>query len=62
MRLYEQSADGRFAFNRTAGGVFAAWQKQSRSFTDLALSGYAGYNLSGAGQSLPEVVRVRRAS
>lgn len=28
VRLYEQSSDGTFPFNQSAGGVFAAWQKQ----------------------------------
>ena len=57
MRLYEQSPDDKFPYNDSAGGVFAEWKKQSRSFTDMALCGYAGYNLSGAGEQLPEGVR-----
>jgi putative ABC transport system permease protein len=57
VRLYEYSPDGKFPYNDSAGGVFAEWKKQSRSFTDIALTGYAGYNLSGAGEQLPEGVR-----
>jgi putative ABC transport system permease protein len=57
VRLYEQSSDGNFPFNDNAGGIFAEWKKQSRSFADLALCGYAGYNLSGSGEQLPESVR-----
>lgn len=57
VRLYESSADGNFPFNNSAGGVFAEWRKQSRSFADLALSGEVSYNLSGAGEQLPESVR-----
>ena len=58
VRLYEESPDAKDAFNDSAGGVFAEWKKQSRSFSDLAiLSGYGGYNLSGSGGQLPESVR-----
>ncbi|HXR39353.1 MAG TPA: ABC transporter permease [Terracidiphilus sp.] len=57
VRLYEQSSDGTFPFNQSAAGVFAAWKKQSRSFSDMAMSGYDEYNLSGNGGQLPEAVR-----
>ena len=57
VRLYERSTFGDFPFNQSAGGVFAEWKKQSRSFTGMAICGYAGYNLSGAGNELPETVR-----
>jgi putative ABC transport system permease protein len=58
MRLYEQSPDDKFPYNDSAGGVFAEWKKQSRSFSDLAiLSGFGGYNLSGSVEQLPEGVR-----
>jgi putative ABC transport system permease protein len=56
VRLYEHTGDN-FPFNQNAGGVFAEWKKQSKSFSDLALTGYAGYNLSGSGGQLPEGVR-----
>jgi putative ABC transport system permease protein len=57
MRLYEQSTDGTFPYNQSAGGVFAAWKKQNRSFVDMAMMGYAQYNLSGSGGQLPETAR-----
>ena len=59
VRLYEhiQISAGDFPFNVSAGGIFAEWKKQSKSFADLAISGYAGYNLSGTGGQLPENVR-----
>lgn len=57
MRLYEQSSDGTFPYNQSSGGVFAEWKKQSRSFSDLAMTGYGEYNLSGSGGQLPETVR-----
>jgi len=57
VRLYEYSADGSFPFNNNAGGIYEEWKKQSRSFAALAITGYAGYNLSGSGDQMPENVR-----
>jgi len=57
LRLYEHSAFGDFPYNQSAGGVYAEWKKQSKSFSGLAILGYAGYNLSGTGGQLPENVR-----
>ena len=57
VRFYEQSPDDKYPWNDAAGGVFAEWKKLKTSLTDIALCGYAGYNLSGAGQQLPESVR-----
>ena len=57
VRLYEQTADGKSPYNICAPGVFAEWKKQSKSFSDLAISSYAGYSLSGEGGQLPETVR-----
>src|SRR5580704_2952909 len=57
VRLYEHSNDDKFPYNGSAGGVFAEWKKESRSFSDLALWGYAGYNLSAGGGQLPENIR-----
>jgi predicted permease len=55
-RLYESTTD-KNQYNQSSGGIFSEWQKQSRSFTDLSLWGYAGYNLSAGGGQLPENVR-----
>jgi putative ABC transport system permease protein len=57
MRLYEFSAFGDFPFNQNAAGVYAEWKKQNHSFSSMAISGYAGYNISGEGEELPENVR-----
>jgi len=57
MRLYEQNTDGTFPWNQSAGGVFAEWRKQNRSFDDMAMLGYAEYNLSGSAGQLPETAR-----
>jgi putative ABC transport system permease protein len=54
--LYEQSPDGQYPYNIIAGGVFAEWRKQNRSFSDLALFGEAEFNLSGVSGQLPEKV------
>jgi predicted permease len=57
VRLYEHSTDDKFPHNDSAVGIFSEWQKQSLSFTDLAISGDAGYNISAMGGQLPENVR-----
>ena len=57
VRLYEQSSNGQIPYNQSSGGIFTGWQKQSHSFSNLALWGYAGYNLSANGGQLPENVR-----
>src|ERR1700733_13154299 len=57
VRLYEQSPDNKYPWNNVAAAVFAEWKKDNRSFTDIALCGYAGYNLSEGGKQLPESVR-----
>jgi len=60
--LYEQSADHKHAYNVVAGGIFQAWQEQSRSFEQMALLGGSGYNLSGANGMLPEKVEGGKCS
>ena len=63
MRVYEQSADGKFPYNVVAGGVFTEWQKQNQSFADLALLlPWPEYNLSAAGGQLPERVRAAQCT
>src|SRR6266446_2790373 len=63
IRLYEHSADDKFPYNMSAGGIFAEWKKQSHSFSDLALVSIPGeYNMSGEGGQLPESVRAVECS
>src|SRR5438132_752217 len=63
LRLYEHSADDKFPYNMSAGGIFAEWKKQSRGFSDLALVSNPGeYNMSGEGGQLPESVRAVECS
>src|SRR5207249_9060369 len=54
IRLYEYSADDKFAYNVVSGGGFAEWRKESHSFSDLAILGEAQYGLSGVAGQLPE--------
>src|SRR5579862_823881 len=62
LRLYEHSAGDDFPYNISAGGIYAEWKKQSTGFSNLAILGYAGYNLSGTGGQLPENVRAANFS
>jgi putative ABC transport system permease protein len=55
VRVYESSADNKFPFNISAGGVYAEWKKQSRSFSDLALYNDAQFNLAGSNGQFPEM-------
>jgi len=63
LRLYEHGTDDKFAYNESAGGVFAEWKRQSNAFSDLAIlaAGYE-YGLSGTGGQLPEKVRASECS
>jgi putative ABC transport system permease protein len=57
VRLYERGSDNESPFRGIAGGVFAAWKRQSHGFSSLALFGTGlGYSLSEAGGQLPEKV------
>jgi predicted permease len=57
VRLYESLPAFNSLYNQSAGGIFAEWQKQSHSFSGMAMRGYAGYNLSGTQGQLPEAVQ-----
>lgn len=62
VRLYEDTFHHRFAYNSSAPGVFAAWEKESHSFSGMAISRNADYNLSGTQGQLPETVHAARFS
>ena len=55
VRVYESSADNKFPFNISAGGVYTEWRKQSRSFSDLALYKDSRFNLAGSDGQIPEM-------
>jgi predicted permease len=54
--LYETAfqEDATPGFNVVAGGMYAEWRNQNRSYSDLALSQEIRVGLSGAGGQLPE--------
>ncbi len=57
LMIYERGMSGDLQsplFNVVSGAMYAEWRKQNRSFSDLALVGYNGSNLSGDGGQLPE--------
>lgn len=61
--LYEQSFDGKFPFSLVAPGMFTEWQRQSRSFEQMAQVWTGdGFNLSGSGAQLPESISVAACS
>jgi putative ABC transport system permease protein len=53
MMLYESDLKGD-SHNVVAGGIYAEWKKQNRSFSNLALVHDSRYGLSGSGGQLPE--------
>jgi predicted permease len=62
VQVFEARADGSFQDNIVAGGSFARWQEQSRSFSSLAIKKSIEYDLAGAGNQLPEVVGAEMGS
>ena len=66
VRIYEADARGRFHDSIVAGGVFARWKAEAKSFTDLAIKRSAGYSLSEAnsqsGGAPPEFVSAEISS
>ncbi len=62
VRLYEADAKGRFQDNIVAGGTFASWQAQARSFEGIAVKSAVRYNLSGSGGQVAELALGERAS
>jgi predicted permease len=54
--LYERSADGKFPYNSVAGGAYLAWQREARTFEQLAAWQQEGYNLSASNGQLPEMI------
>jgi len=60
--LWEENVIDAFAYNPVSGGVFADWQKEARSFEQMALIGEDTANLSGDGGALPESIGIRQCS
>ena len=62
IRIYEADARGRFQDNIVAGGSFAVWKAQARSFDQLAIKQWMHYDLAGMGGQLPEVTLAHMTS
>lgn len=66
VRVFEADSHGQFQDNIVAGGSFAAWKEQQKSFVDLAIKREGGYDLaggfSGSNSQLPEYVHAEIAS
>jgi predicted permease len=60
--LWEKNVIDEGQFNVVSGGVFGDWQKQAKSFEQMALVGEDTANLSGDGGSLPESIGTRQCS
>jgi predicted permease len=61
VRIYEADSRDRSLDNVVAGGDFARWQQEARSFAQMAIMQATTYNLAGNGQ-MPEVVAAQQAS
>jgi predicted permease len=57
IQLYEQSPNGKRLYSYVAGGIYAAWKKQSPSVEQMAVYGTDSISLSGDGGPLPERIR-----
>jgi predicted permease len=57
IQLYEQSPNGKRAYNWVAGGMYAAWKQQAPSVEQMAVFGTDSISLSGDGGPLPERIR-----
>jgi putative ABC transport system permease protein len=57
LMLYEKSSVGDFPYNNVAGGIYAAWNSQNRTFGSLALIRENEAGLSGSGGDLPETLK-----
>ncbi len=59
LMLYEHLslAGGDFPYNGVAGGVYAAWNSQNRTFSSMGLMRDVQVDLAGAGGELPETLK-----
>jgi predicted permease len=62
VEVFEARSDGSYQDNIVAGGSFARWREQSKSFSSLAIKKSIEYDLAGTGNQLPEVVGAEMAS
>lgn len=64
VRLYESISVGGLnaPYGDSAGGMYEEWKKHNQTLADIAIAGSTDYNLSSAGQTLPEVVHAGNLS
>ncbi|HEY2001904.1 MAG TPA: ABC transporter permease [Acidobacteriaceae bacterium] len=62
VRIYEAKSNGTFQDNVVAGGCFARWQTEARSFVQMGIMQRIPYNLASTGAQMPEVVGAEAAS
>jgi predicted permease len=62
VRIFEADSRGRFQDNIVAGGTFASWQSQARSFEQMAIKQWMHYDLAGTGGQLPEAAPAQTTS
>ena len=58
VRLYENVSVGGLNVPdcASAGGMYTEWKRHNQALADMAIAGWTDYNLSSAGNQLPEVV------
>jgi predicted permease len=62
VRIYEAKSNGTFQDNVVAGGCFARWQAEARSFVQMGIMQGTAYNLASTAAQMPEVVHAEAAS
>jgi predicted permease len=62
VRIYEAKSNGTFQDNVVAGGCFARWQAEARSFVQMGIMQRIPYNLASTAAQMPEVVGAEAAS
>lgn len=60
--LWERNIIDDTNYNVVSGGIFADWQREAKSFEQMALVGEDSANLSGDGGALPEAIGTRQCS
>ena len=64
VRLYENVSVGGqdHPYGINAAGIYAEWKQHNHTLADIAIAGSSDYNLSSAGEQLPEVVHAGNLS
>ncbi len=62
MMVYEHFRGGELSYHPVAPADFYDWRSKTHGFEDMAIMRYAGYNLTGVRNELPESVRASAGS